>query len=160
MVVVVVVAVVVVVVEVVEVVVVVVEVVEVVVVVVVEVVVVVVVVEVVVEVVVVVVVVVVEVVVVVVVVVVEVVVVVVECLTCTFRASCCSARLSRAQVPTFAGSSVRDRKQIGEWMGGEGGPPAMGEDVMEFGMPRRIKPNKEYVRISMKEFWRYLDRPP
>ena len=31
-----------------------------------------------------------------------------ECLTCTIRASCCSARLSRAQVPTFAGSSVRD----------------------------------------------------
>ena len=24
-----------------------------------------------------------------------------ECLTCTFRASCCSARLSRAQVPAF-----------------------------------------------------------
>ena len=32
-----------------------------------------------------------------------------ECLTCTVRASCCSARLSRAQVPTFAGSFVRDR---------------------------------------------------
>ena len=32
-----------------------------------------------------------------------------EWLTCTFRASCCSARLSRAQVPPFAGSSVRDR---------------------------------------------------
>ena len=36
-----------------------------------------------------------------------------ECLTCTFRASCCSARLSRAQVPSFAGSSVRDRKKSG-----------------------------------------------
>ena len=34
-----------------------------------------------------------------------------QCLTCTFRASCCSARLSRAQVPAFAGSSVRDRDQ-------------------------------------------------
>ena len=34
-----------------------------------------------------------------------------ECLTCTFRASRCSARLSRAQVPAFAGSSVQDRKQ-------------------------------------------------
>ena len=33
------------------------------------------------------------------------------CLTCTFRASCCSARLSRAQVPAFSGSSVRDRKK-------------------------------------------------
>ena len=32
-----------------------------------------------------------------------------ECLTCTFRVSCCSARLSRAQVPVFAGTSVRDR---------------------------------------------------
>ena len=32
---------------------------------------------------------------------------------CTFRASCCSARLSRAQVPTFTGSSVQDRKKKG-----------------------------------------------
>ena len=31
-----------------------------------------------------------------------------ECLTCTFSANCCSVRLSRAQVPAFAGSSVRD----------------------------------------------------
>ena len=30
-----------------------------------------------------------------------------ECFTCTFRASCCSARLSRPQIPVFAGSSVR-----------------------------------------------------
>ena len=36
-----------------------------------------------------------------------------ECLTCTFRASCCSARLSRAQVPAFTGSSDRDRKKKG-----------------------------------------------
>ena len=35
-----------------------------------------------------------------------------ECLTCTFRASGCSARLSRAHVPAFAGSSVRDRLNI------------------------------------------------
>ena len=27
-----------------------------------------------------------------------------ECLTCAFRESCCSARLSRAQVPAFVGS--------------------------------------------------------
>ena len=33
-----------------------------------------------------------------------------DCLTCTFRASCCSACLSRAQVPAFDGSSVLDRK--------------------------------------------------
>ena len=31
-----------------------------------------------------------------------------ECLTCIFRASCCSAHLSRAQVLAFIGSSVRD----------------------------------------------------
>ena len=39
-----------------------------------------------------------------------------ECLFCTFRASCCSARLSRAQVPiafAVAGSSVRDRGKKG-----------------------------------------------
>ena len=35
-----------------------------------------------------------------------------QCLMCTFRASCCSARLSWAQVPTFAGSFVQDRKTI------------------------------------------------
>ena len=42
-----------------------------------------------------------------------------ECFRCTFRASCCSARLSRAQVPAFACSSVRDRKRKGgrRWMG-------------------------------------------
>ena len=34
-----------------------------------------------------------------------------ECLTCTFRANCCSARLSRAQVLAFAGSSDWDRKE-------------------------------------------------
>ena len=35
------------------------------------------------------------------------------CVTCTFRANYCSARLSRAQVPAFAGSSVRDRGKKG-----------------------------------------------
>ena len=34
-----------------------------------------------------------------------------ECLTCTFRASCCSARLSWTQVSGFAGSSPRDRNK-------------------------------------------------
>ena len=49
-----------------------------------------------------------------------------ECLTCTFRASCCSARLSRAQVPAFAGSSVRDRGGGGGKVGGnKEGPPAL-----------------------------------
>ena len=40
-----------------------------------------------------------------------------ECLTCTFRWSCCSARLSWSHVPAFDGSSVRERKK--------GGPPAL-----------------------------------
>ena len=46
-----------------------------------------------------------------------------ECLTCTFRASCCSARLSRTQVSAFVGSSVRNRKKkVG---GRKEGPPAL-----------------------------------
>ena len=36
-----------------------------------------------------------------------------ECLMCTFRASWCSARLPRAQIPAFAGSSIRERKKKG-----------------------------------------------
>ena len=43
---------------------------------------------------------------------------------CTFRASCCSARLSRAQVPAVAGSSVRDRKEKGG--GSKGGTACTG----------------------------------
>ena len=35
-----------------------------------------------------------------------------ECLTCTFRESCCSTRLSWAQVPVFASSSVLDRDSL------------------------------------------------
>ena len=42
-----------------------------------------------------------------------------ECLTCTFIASCCNARLSRAQIQAFAGSSVRDRNQKGQGLRGE-----------------------------------------
>ena len=51
-----------------------------------------------------------------------------ECIKCTFRPSCCSARLSRAQVPAFADSSVRDRKINGMCGGSKGGggvPPAL-----------------------------------
>ena len=45
-----------------------------------------------------------------------------ECLTCTFRASYCSACLSWAQVPAFSGSSVWDRiKKLGEGVRGGGG---------------------------------------
>ena len=42
-----------------------------------------------------------------------------ECLTCTFRASCCSAHLSWAQVPAFTGSSVQDRKKRGAGVRGD-----------------------------------------
>ena len=45
-----------------------------------------------------------------------------ECLTCPFRASCCSARLSRVQVPAFTGYSVQDRKKRGR---SKGGSPAL-----------------------------------
>ena len=34
------------------------------------------------------------------------------------RASYCSTRLSRAQVPAFAGSSVQDKKKRGVWSKG------------------------------------------
>ena len=40
-----------------------------------------------------------------------------ECLMFTFRASCCEARLSRAQVP--AGSSVQDRGKKGDGVRGD-----------------------------------------
>ena len=42
-----------------------------------------------------------------------------EFLTRTFRASCCSARLSWTQVPAFVSSSVRDRNKKGEGSKGE-----------------------------------------
>ena len=41
-----------------------------------------------------------------------------ECLMCTFRTSCCSVRLSRAQVPAFSGSSVRGRTKREEGVRG------------------------------------------
>ena len=34
-----------------------------------------------------------------------------QCLTCTFRASCCSACLSRAHIPAFTSSTVQDREK-------------------------------------------------
>ena len=43
---------------------------------------------------------------------------------CTFRAGCCGARLSRAQVPAFTGSSVQDRTKK-EGGGSNGGQPAL-----------------------------------
>ena len=53
-----------------------------------------------------------------------------EVLTSTFRTSCCSARLSRAQVPTHAGTSVQDRKRKGEGRGG-GGPALSGYKIVQ-----------------------------
>ena len=41
----------------------------------------------------------------------------------SFRSRCCSARLSRAQIPTYSGSSVRDRKKGG---GCKGAPALAG----------------------------------
>ena len=81
-----------------------------------------------------------------------------ECLTCTFRASCCSARLSRAQgggskgywqvqKSTSSPTRVGNRRRV-FW------------GVMEFGMSRRTKSKEKYVRISMKEIWRSLEGPP
>ena len=54
-----------------------------------------------------------------------------ECLKGTFRASCCSARLSRAQVPAFPVSSVRYRnnKGGGGIMGGGGGEDRLHEST-------------------------------
>ena len=57
-----------------------------------------------------------------------------ECLTCTLRASCCSARLSRAQVLAFAGSSVRDRTPKG---GGSKGGTAC---TIEYKGVRAVRP--------------------
>ena len=79
---------------------------------------------------------------------------------CTFRASCFSARLSRAQVSAFTNSFVQDRKKKAGGNGGGGGhclqwrvqgntsiPTTVGSrrrclDDMEFGMSRGIKPKR------------------
>ena len=44
-------------------------------------------------------------------------------LTCTFRASCCSTCLSRAQVPAFRGFLCLGQEK--GWGGSKGGPPAL-----------------------------------
>ena len=41
-----------------------------------------------------------------------------QCLTCTFRASCCSARLSRTQVPVCTGGYKGVRAVRPEWVAG------------------------------------------
>ena len=66
-----------------------------------------------------------------------------ECLTCTFRASCCSAHLSQAQVLTFVGSSVRDR-------GKKGGAGSIGGLLALAG-------TREYEQSNRKiELWSYV----
>ena len=99
-----------------------------------------------------------------------------ECLMCTFRASCCSARLSWVQVSAFTGSSVQDNKNIrgGEgvrgdhlhwWLqGSTSSPTGIGSrrrvvwGVMEFGLSRRIKSKEKYVHISIKEIFAQFGR--
>ena len=51
---------------------------------------------------------------------------------CTFRASCCSARLSRTQVSAFAGYSVRDRKKGGMKERGGGGGASVLANTREY----------------------------
>ena len=41
------------------------------------------------------------------------------CLRCTFRASCCNTRLSRAQVLAITGFSVQDKKKRREGVRGD-----------------------------------------
>ena len=43
-----------------------------------------------------------------------------QCLTCTFRASCCSTHRSRTQVPAFAAPLSRTGKERGYGRGGGG----------------------------------------
>ena len=49
-----------------------------------------------------------------------------ECLTCTFRASCCSARLSQVQVPSPVPLSGTEKKRR-EGVRGGGGLPALAD---------------------------------
>ena len=90
-----------------------------------------------------------------------------KCLTCTFRASCCIARLSRGQVPASqvplfgtgkkgGGGGVRRTACTGGYKGVRAVRPESVScgGVMEFGLSRMIKPKEKYVRISMKEIWR------
>ena len=63
-----------------------------------------------------------------------------QCLTCTFRASCCSSRLTWAQVPTFTSSSARDRKkgEGDEWGGGGGAACTGGYKGVQAVRPRSV----------------------
>ena len=57
---------------------------------------------------------------------------------CTFTASCCSARKSRAQVPAFTGSSVRDRRKKGGGGGGGGSTACTGVKLYLFKYTRSV----------------------
>ena len=69
-----------------------------------------------------------------------------ECLTCTLRASCCSERLSWAQVSILTSSSVRNREK-------------RGDGVREYERCYGICEKEKYVCISMKGIWCNLDGP-
>ena len=85
-----------------------------------------------------------------------------ECLTCTFKSSCCSARLSRAQVPG-GGEGVRGDRLHWRAQGSTSSPTGISSrrrvvsGVMEFEMSRRIKPKRNMC--ATKEIWRNLDGP-
>ena len=101
-----------------------------------------------------------------------------ECFNCTFRANCCSARLSRVQVLALAGFSVRNRKKKGG--GSKGGTACTGgykgvravqpesvagggwfEVLWNLECPVGLSQNKNMCAfISMKEIWRTLDVLP
>ena len=75
-----------------------------------------------------------------------------ECLTCTFRASCCSACLSRAQVPAFDGSSVRVRKKKRGGGGSKGGPPALaGASLGSTNSPTGIGSRRRVIIVLIKD---------
>ena len=88
-----------------------------------------------------------------------------ECLTCTFRASCCWAHLSRAQVPAFPGSSVQDRKKKrGEGVrgntctGGYKGVRAVRPESVA-GRGWRSSGAKAWLFKSLFTFWSWLFQP-
>ena len=67
---------------------------------------------------------------------------------CTFRASCCSARLSRAQITAFADSSVRDRKKKG-WGGSKGDWRVQGSTISL----TRISSRQIIELLNVLEYW-------
>ena len=96
-----------------------------------------------------------------------------ECLTCTYRARCCSARLSRAQVPAPLSGKGENRgggsKGGGACTGGYKGVRAVrpesvaGEGWFEvlwnLECPVGLSQKKNMCAFQMKEIWRHFDGP-